>query len=106
MLWLNLLTIPGTPGAGTFFAEMESWLFSQFNDGNARARVEWSKGWAFTDRGPYRSKRFIRESVPASLGDGFGEACRILDELDPRGVFRADFHDDLMPPTEYLQSTP
>jgi FAD/FMN-containing dehydrogenase len=106
VLWLNLLTIPGTPGAGTFFAEMESWLFAEFNDGNARARVEWSKGWAFTDRGPYRSKRFIRESVPASLGTGFGEACRILDQLDPRGVFRAAFHDDLMPPTEYPQSTP
>lgn len=104
VLWLNLLTIPGTPGAGTFFAEMESWLFDRFDGGDGQARVEWSKGWAFTDRGPYRSKRFIRETVPASLGPAFGAACRTLDELDPRGVFRAAFHDDLMPRTSFPQS--
>ena len=105
VLWLNLLTIPGTPGAGHFLAEMETWLFDTFDGVDAQARVEWSKGWAFTDRGSYRSKRFIREVVPASLGSGFGDACRILDRLDPRGVFRAAFHDDLMPPTLVPQSS-
>ncbi|MCH2105830.1 MAG: FAD-binding protein, partial [Planctomycetes bacterium] len=46
-VWLDLLTIPGTPSSSEFYAELEEWLFEEFNDDDATIRVEWSKGWGY-----------------------------------------------------------
>ncbi len=102
-VWLDLLTLPGTPSAGAFYTELEEWLFDRYNDDEAMCRVEWSKGWGYTVDGPWRSKRTAASRIPASIGNGFGRAVVQLQRYDPRGVFRCGFHDVLMPERPMLQ---
>ena len=55
-IWLDLLTVPGTPHAGAFYTELEAWLFERYGENpETSMRVEWSKGWGFTDAGPWTS---------------------------------------------------
>lgn len=46
-LWLDVLTLPGTPYANDFYAEMEEWLLATFRAPFAEVLPEWSKGWAY-----------------------------------------------------------
>ena len=92
-IWLDLLTLPGTPTSGAFYAELEQWLFDRYSDDDACCRVEWSKGWGYTADGPWRSDGVVKELVPASLGQGFTSATDTLARLDPRSVFMSGFLD-------------
>ena len=95
-VWLDLLTLPGTPDSGAFYAELETWLFNRYSDENASCRVEWSKGWGYTSEGPWRNPEVVDERVPASLGVDFDAAVGRLRDLDPHQVFMSDFLEQLM----------
>ena len=70
-VWLDLLTVPGTPDAGSFYHELESWLFAQFGEtSNSAMRVEWSKGWGYTDAGPWLNEQIISAQIPESFRNG------------------------------------
>ena len=92
-IWLDLLTLPGTPTSGAFYAELEQWLFDRYSDDEACCRVEWSKGWGYTTDGPWRSDEVVKDLVPASLGPEFASATDTLARLDPRSVFMSGFLD-------------
>ena len=102
-VWLDLLTIPGTPSSSEFYAELEAWLFDEFEDDDATIRVEWSKGWGYSDRGPWTGSAVMSRAVPASLRKGrpkhagWDDAVESLADLDPGGLFRNVFLDKLMP---------
>jgi len=102
-VWLDLLTIPGTPSSSEFYAELEAWLFDEFEDDDATIRVEWSKGWGYSDRGPWTGNAVMSRAVPASLRKGrpkeagWDDALACLASLDPRGLFRNVFLDKLLP---------
>ncbi len=102
-IWLDLLTLPGTPSAGAFYTELEAWLFDRYSDDDAQCRVEWSKGWGYSEEGPWRNKRTIRTLVPRSLGVDFDRAVSQLQRYDPMNVFRTAFHDQLMPERKIVQ---
>ena len=95
-VWLDLLTLPGTPDSGSFYAELETWLFDRYSDENASCRVEWSKGWGYTADGPWRSADVVGTRVPASLGTDFDAAVGRLRDLDPHQVFMSGFLEELM----------
>ena len=104
-VWLDLLTIPGTPTSGAFYAELEDWIFTNYSGDYATVRVEWSKGWGYTAAGPWTSARVINELVPESLNTGrpsdanWDTSVATLQQLDPHGIFRNPFLDRLMPRT-------
>ena len=95
-IWLDLLTLPGTPSAGAFYTELEAWLFDRYSNAEACCRVEWSKGWGYTPDGPWRSDEVVGELVPASLGSGFDTATGTLARLDPHAVFMSGFLERLV----------
>ena len=47
-VWLDVLTVPGTPDAFQFYRDMEQWMISNYTGSYAAVRPEWSKGWAYT----------------------------------------------------------
>jgi len=102
-VWLDLLTIPGTPSSAEFYTELEEWLFEEFDDDDATIRVEWSKGWGYSDSGPWTGSGVMGRAVPDSLRRGrpkhagWDDALASLDALDPSGLFRNVFLDKLMP---------
>ena len=104
VVWLDLLTFPGTPGSAAFYARMENWLLRTFDGNRAAVRVEWSKGWGYTpEGGAWTSPEVIGGFVPDSLqvgqpaGTGFWDAVEVLNALDPSRVFSSPLLDWLLP---------
>ena len=93
-VWFDVLTFPGTPGAIPFMRELEQWLYAHFAS-YCTVRVEWSKGWAYTDQSGWSDDDVITRKIPASLTAGrpvaatFAAAAGQLNALDPHGVFES-----------------
>ncbi|HEX9767344.1 MAG TPA: cholesterol oxidase substrate-binding domain-containing protein, partial [Nitriliruptorales bacterium] len=96
-VWLDVLTLPGTPYAEAFFRELEQFLLGTYDGGHALTRVEWSKGWGYTDTAGWDDEEVIGTAVPASFGAaGWQQAVGTLDRLDPHRVFGNAFLDRLL----------
>lgn len=96
VVWLSILTKPGTPGAWTFFDETEQWFFGN-SSAYAVPRVEWSKGWAYTGSGPYTDAAMLGSTLPSAYGSGFATARATLNALDPRRIYSSPLLDHLLP---------
>jgi FAD/FMN-containing dehydrogenase len=95
-VWLDVLTLPGTPYAEAFLRELEQFLLRTYDGEHAHTRVEWSKGWAYTDDAVWSDEEVLGTTIPASFGDAvWGHAAGVLDRLDPHGVFGNGFLDRL-----------
>ncbi|MDT7845505.1 cholesterol oxidase substrate-binding domain-containing protein [Streptomyces justiciae] len=95
-IWLDILTLPGTPYAEQFLREIERFLLDSHDGTDSLTRVEWSKGWAYTEDAVWDDEEVLGTVVPASLGDGaWGQAAGMLDRLDPHRVFGNAFLDRL-----------
>ncbi|MFI1727276.1 cholesterol oxidase substrate-binding domain-containing protein [Streptomyces sp. NPDC020489] len=95
-VWLDVLTLPGTPHAEAFLRELERFLLDAHDGTHALTRVEWSKGWAYTRDAVWDDEEVLGTAVPASLGEGaWGQASGVLDRLDPHRVFGNAFLDRL-----------
>jgi FAD/FMN-containing dehydrogenase len=93
-IWLDAVTLPGTPGSAAFFAGLEAWVLATFPG----ARAEWAKGWAYTSRGAWTDGVQLGETLPLAYeagqeGDGWAAALAGLDALDPHRVFSNPFLD-------------
>ncbi|MGW3031623.1 cholesterol oxidase substrate-binding domain-containing protein [Streptomyces sp. NPDC001178] len=96
-VWLDVLTLPGTPYAEAFLRELEQFLLRTFDGEHALTRVEWSKGWAYTEEAAWSDGEVLSTTVPASLGEAaWGQAAGTLDRLDPHRVFGNGFLDRLL----------
>jgi len=102
-VWIDSLTIPGTPFADQFYTQLESWLLSHYTGSYAGVRFEWSKGWAYSSSGGWSNTSILNSTVPAmyttgqAAGDGWSAALATLDTYDPHRIFAAPLHDVLMP---------
>ncbi|MDH6628509.1 FAD/FMN-containing dehydrogenase [Streptomyces sp. LBL] len=95
-VWLDVLTLPGTPYAEEFLRELERFLLRTYDGGHGLTRVEWSKGWAYTDEEAWDDDEVIGTTVPASFGEAvWQQAAATLDRLDPHRVFDNAFLDRL-----------
>ncbi|GAA1777817.1 cholesterol oxidase substrate-binding domain-containing protein [Nocardioides hankookensis] len=100
-VWLDILTLPGTPYADEFYAEMEQWIYSNYAS-YADVRPEWSKGWGYTSSGAWTSGTVVDTTVPNTfrtgypLNDNWDSARAMLDILDPARVFSSAFVDRLL----------
>ncbi|MFE9444518.1 cholesterol oxidase substrate-binding domain-containing protein [Streptomyces sp. NPDC006602] len=95
-VWLDVLTLPGTPYAEMFLREIERFLLDTYDGGHALTRVEWSKGWAYTNDAVWSDEEVLGTVVPASFGESvWGQAAGTLDRLDPHRVFGNAFLDRL-----------
>ncbi|MFH0173644.1 cholesterol oxidase substrate-binding domain-containing protein [Streptomyces cacaoi] len=96
-VWLDVLTLPGTPYADAFYRELEHFLLATYDGTHARTRVEWSKGWGYTDEASWSDGEVLGTAVPESFGGAWDEAAAVLEQLDPHRVFRAPLHGRLFP---------
>ena len=102
-VWFDILSIPGTPTANEYYTELEEWIYANYVGDYAGVRVEWSKGWAYTDAGAYTNDETLQVRIPAAFTAGipadadFRAAVDMLDRLDPFRIFSTKFLDRLMP---------
>jgi FAD/FMN-containing dehydrogenase len=102
-VWINMATIPGTPKADQFYAEMEQWIWSHYTGSYATVRPEWSKAWAVTAGGAWTDSAMLTSKIKRSLNagqpsnDGFDTARATLNTYDPHRIFSNTFLDTLLP---------
>jgi FAD/FMN-containing dehydrogenase len=92
VVWLDVLTLPGTADANAFYRELEQYLLTRYPS----TRVEWSKGWAYTAQAPWSDPQVLGTTVPSSFGAGWDTTVATLDRLDPAHVFSNPFLDRLL----------
>jgi hypothetical protein len=95
-LWINVMTLPGTPGHTTFFTELERALFATFLPPLARTRVEWSKGWAYGSGGACCDPDMLSRVIPQTFGPAWSRAKHCLAEYDPARVFGSSLLEALL----------
>jgi FAD/FMN-containing dehydrogenase len=100
-VWLDVLTLPTTPGLGAFYRDLEQFLFTNYSGSYAAVRPEWSKGWAFTSAGAWTDPTVIGTTIPATFNAGpdpsWNSALSTLDALDPHRLYSNEFLDALAP---------
>jgi hypothetical protein len=99
-LWLDVLTLPGTPGANQFYQDLEEWLLQRFTGSAGRVLPEWSKGWAYTAAGGWTNQPFInhvRQSFTTGRGptDTWDWQVATLQKYDRSNLFSNPFLDAL-----------
>ncbi len=94
-VWLDVLTIPGTPDAHRFYRDLEAALYATYTGGYAAVRPEWSKGWAYTADAGWADPAVLHGLIPASF-DGWQRAVSTLDTLDPHRLFGNAFLDGFL----------
>lgn len=96
-VWLDILSMPGTPDACKFYNEMESWIYSHFSNKDCGVRVEWSKGWGYSDTAAWDNQERMQNTIPSSLSGGdnmsmdWNMAVSTLNEYDPYKLFSSPF---------------
>ncbi|GHE69159.1 hypothetical protein GCM10014715_23720 [Streptomyces spiralis] len=98
-VWIDVLSLPTTPALHRFYRDIEQFLLALDGD-RATVRVEWSKGWAYSDTAAWSDPDVLTRAIPASQraggGPGWDEAVAILDRLDPHRVLSSPFLDALL----------
>jgi FAD/FMN-containing dehydrogenase len=96
-LWIDVLTLPGTPHSKRFYAELDEWIFENYAS-YARPLPEWSKGYAYDgDAGPWRNEARL-EAIRAAYGPAWKEHVGTLQRADPANLFTNAFLDRLFSP--------
>jgi FAD/FMN-containing dehydrogenase len=103
VVWLDMGTIPGTPGSALFYREMEQWILANYTGSYACVRPEWSKAWAVSPAGAWTDTAMLTGTIPAAFragqpaGDNWDTARATLNRHDPHRVFGNGFLDTLLP---------
>jgi Cholesterol oxidase, substrate-binding len=103
-VWLDILSFPGTPAANRAYRDIERWVFANYRPPYATVRPEWSKGWAYTERGAWTNRRMIAHTLPRAFRVArppdrtWDAAVRTLDRLDPHSVFTSPLLRSLLRP--------
>ncbi|MFT3765094.1 MAG: cholesterol oxidase substrate-binding domain-containing protein [Minicystis sp.] len=100
-LWLDVLTLPGTPLSSAFYHELEQWIVERFSGAAGRPMPEWSKGWGYTAaNGAWTDPTYL-ERIRAFYTRGrasdhtFAWAAATLDRHDRAHLFSNRFLDGL-----------
>jgi FAD/FMN-containing dehydrogenase len=99
-VWIDILSLPTTPALHPFYRDIEQFLLTTLNGERSAVRVEWSKGWAYTDTAGWADPDVLTDVIPASYrvagAPGWDEAVATLDRLDPHRVFSSPLLDTLL----------
>ena len=102
-LWLDVLTLPGTPYSNQFFTDLEEWIEQNFSGSYAKAMPEWSKGWAYTDQGPWTNQQYMQTirqmfTTGRSDQDDWNWEVATLQKYDQANLFSNALLDQLFLP--------
>ncbi len=101
VVFVNSLTLVGSAGEYPFKRDLERWVLRNYSGDYATARVEWSKGWGYTDQGGWRDRRVLRDAIPNGFRSGrtpqnnWDWTAAQFKALDPHGVFSNPLLDEL-----------
>ncbi|WP_436777475.1 cholesterol oxidase substrate-binding domain-containing protein [Yinghuangia sp. YIM S09857] len=101
-VWLDILTVPGTPYSQQFYRETEQWVFANYSGTYAQVRPEWSKGWGYSGSAAWADATMLTTTVPnqyrtgVPAGNNWDSAVSLLNQYDPHKIFSNGFLDGLL----------
>ncbi|MCF2531105.1 cholesterol oxidase substrate-binding domain-containing protein [Yinghuangia soli] len=101
-VWLDVLTVPGTPYSQQFYRETEQWVFANYSGAYAQVRPEWSKGWGYSGTAAWADGTMLSATVPNQFrvglpaGNNWDAAVAQLNQYDPHKVFSNSFLNSLL----------
>ncbi|MET9915131.1 cholesterol oxidase substrate-binding domain-containing protein [Streptomyces sp. NPDC006476] len=102
-VWMDVLTLPGTPKSQEFFHETEQWMLANYTGDYAAVRAEWSKGWGYSGTAAWSDPAMLTGTVPASCREGqpagstWDTAREILNGYDPARIYSSALLHTLLP---------
>jgi FAD/FMN-containing dehydrogenase len=102
-VWIDVLTIFGTPDSIAFYREMEQWMLGNYTGSYAAVRPEWSKGWGYSPTAGWSDPTLLGTTYPNAFrsgqpaNDNWDAARSTLNAHDPHRVFSNGFLDTLLP---------
>lgn len=87
VVWLDALTLPGTPGEYEAYADIEKFIWSNYSS-YAHVRPEWAKRWATSSAGPWTDSARIADTRDSF--DRWDWASGVLTKYDPHRLFTTD----------------
>jgi FAD/FMN-containing dehydrogenase len=85
-VWLDTLTLPGTPGHADFYADLEQRFFRPFPAELGIVRPEWAKRWGHGDGGAWTDPHALSHEIP-DVYPQWSIAANTLAALDPHNLF-------------------
>lgn len=96
VFWVDSLTFPGTEDAGAFYQDLEQWFLSTWGPAQGNTlRPEWSKGWAYSDAGPWTNTSVVA-GIPLAYPQ-FASAQATLAQNDSANIYTNSFLAQLLP---------
>jgi FAD/FMN-containing dehydrogenase len=102
-VWIDVLTIFGTPDSIAFYREMEQWMLGNYTGSYAAVRPEWSKGWGYSPSAGWSDPTLLGTTYPNAFragqpaNDNWDTARATLNAHDPHRIFSNPFLDTLLP---------
>jgi hypothetical protein len=102
-VWMDVLTVPGTPRSQQFYRETEQWVLSNYTGSYAAVRPEWSKGWGYSGTAGWSDPTILGTTIPnayragQAVGDNWDTALATLDRYDPARIYSNTFLDGFLP---------
>lgn len=95
-IWLDVLTFNNTRNNWKFLTEIEEWLYANYG---GTTRGEWSKGWSYTNSGPWTNDTFFSNLPNSFTGcdSTYEQGITILDKYDPHRLFASPVHEKIFP---------
>lgn len=95
-VWISVLSFDGARHQDEAFRKIERFFYDTIDGDDAVVRVEWSKGYGYTNQGPWTDSRivegFVQSKFPDSPScDGWNFASATFDKYDPHRIFTNDY---------------
>ncbi|MDI2125134.1 cholesterol oxidase substrate-binding domain-containing protein [Yinghuangia seranimata] len=101
-VWLDILTVPGTPYNEQFYRETEQFVLGNYSGTYAMVRPEWSKGWGYSGTAAWSDPTILGTTVPnmyrtgVPAGSNWDSAVSAFNQYDPYKVFSNGFLNGLL----------
>lgn len=99
-VWLDILTLPGTPYSAEFYHEIEQWICQRYQ-GDSLVRPEWSKGWGYSRYKAWDNNAYFKQELPNVHAQGqpngltISEAAKVLNRYDALNLYSAPILDKI-----------
>lgn len=100
-VWVSIVTFADAPHQNEALRKFERFIYDNIDGAGAVVRAEWSKGYAYTEKGAWTDDSVLKKFVPSkfpdtSNSDGWNFAISTFDKYDPHRIFTNEFLNKLL----------
>lgn len=95
-IWISILSFDGAMYEGDAYQRIENFFYNNIEGRDAVVRVEWAKGYGYSNRGPWTNPEIVGGIVQSKFPDsydfdGWNFAVSTFDKYDPHRIFTNEY---------------